>query len=236
MRQPTTSPPTYPPPHPSYLPTPPPPPSYYFAANGTNVKAVLRDAGLVDVDAVLAQVDAGKDAVAAGIAGAYTFRWVRVGQGGSQVFEERRGVAFACVCASVCARTAGGRLYAGESDCELWLPNQCGCCRSLPNPHCRQRPLDVLARMNGTIDDATAAVNALLAAASREQVGGAGCLFTAAHSSSMRLPRARASEARAREDGDKAAIFPHPHLHASPNRATPFHPHPNPTHPNPPPY
>ena len=49
--------------------------SYYFADNGTSVKAALKDAGLVDIDAMLAQAVDGKDQVEAGITANYTFRW-----------------------------------------------------------------------------------------------------------------------------------------------------------------
>jgi hypothetical protein len=54
----------------------PRPGSYYLAGSGAaggDVKSVLRDAGIVDVDAVLAQVADGKDQVAATMA-AYTLR------------------------------------------------------------------------------------------------------------------------------------------------------------------
>jgi len=55
---------------------------YYFRAQGADVKTVLRDAGLVDVDAVLAQAVAGKDDVAASITADYVFRWVGGRAGG----------------------------------------------------------------------------------------------------------------------------------------------------------
>lgn len=52
--------------------------SYYFGtaggSAGVSVKAVLKSAGIVDVDAVLGQVTSGQAEVISGITSTYTFR------------------------------------------------------------------------------------------------------------------------------------------------------------------
>lgn len=172
------------PPRPREHPPPAPCGRYYFAGAGANVTVALKDAGLVDIDTVLAQAVQGKEAAVGAIAATYTFRCAARRRGGVHPARSGEGRRHPM------AHTGGVRARRSQP-CMPLLPAGA--------PRCRAGPRSVLARLDDAVAATVAAVNGLVAAASREEVrtaackapaAGAGCIPAAAvHASTCRVQR-----------------------------------------------
>jgi hypothetical protein len=69
---------------------------YYFYDEGGDIETVLKDANLVDIIAVKAQISESKTSVVAGLTGTFTWRWGRTNAYAN--FDTEMAHQHACVC------------------------------------------------------------------------------------------------------------------------------------------